>query len=78
MVGAYHWIRHPLYASLLTLSWSAYLKEPFEIASIVLTLGASGFLITTAIAEERENLLRFGAAYAEYMKRTRRFVPFVF
>ena len=78
MVGAYRWIRHPLYASLLTLSWSAYLKEPFEIASIVLTLGASGFLITTAIAEERENLLRFGAAYAEYMKRTRRFVPFIF
>jgi protein-S-isoprenylcysteine O-methyltransferase Ste14 len=44
----------------------------------VLALGASGFLIATSIAEERENLMRFGAAYASYLKRTRRFVPFLF
>ena len=25
--GAYHYIRHPMYASLLFLSWGAYLKE---------------------------------------------------
>jgi protein-S-isoprenylcysteine O-methyltransferase Ste14 len=77
-VGAYRWIRHPLYASLLALAWGAYLKSPLGAGSIALTLGASGFLIATAIAEERENLLRFGASYADYMKRTRRFVPFVF
>jgi protein-S-isoprenylcysteine O-methyltransferase Ste14 len=78
MVGAYRWIRHPLYASLLALAWCTYLKSPLGTGSIVLTVGASGFLLATAIAEERENLLRFGAAYADYMKRTRRFVPFVF
>jgi protein-S-isoprenylcysteine O-methyltransferase Ste14 len=38
----------------------------------------SGFLIATAVAEERENLASFGAPYAAYMKRTRRFVPFLF
>jgi len=43
-----------------------------------LALGASGFFIATAIAEERENLVGFGAAYAGYMKRTRRFIPFLF
>ncbi len=77
-VGAYRWIRHPLYASLLALAWCAYLKSPFGTGSIALTVGTSGFLLATAIAEERENLLRFGAAYADYMKRTRRFVPFIF
>jgi protein-S-isoprenylcysteine O-methyltransferase Ste14 len=44
----------------------------------VLALSASGFLVATAAAEERENLASFGASYAAYMKRTRRFVPFVF
>ena len=77
-VGAYRWIRHPLYASLLALAWSAWLKNPLGLASIVLTLGASGFLLATALAEEEENLERFGAAYGAYKKRTRRFIPFVF
>jgi protein-S-isoprenylcysteine O-methyltransferase Ste14 len=77
-VGAYRFIRHPLYASLLAVVGCAYLKNPMAISSVVLALGASGFLIATAIAEERENLMRFGAAYADYMKRTRRFVPFLF
>ena len=77
-VGAYRLIRHPLYTSLLALVWCAYLKNPFAISGMVLALGASGFLIATAVAEERENLVSFGAAYAAYMKRTRRMVPFLF
>jgi len=77
-IGAYRFIRHPLYASLLALVWAAYLKDPWAIGSIVLALGASGFLTATAIAEEKENLASFGASYALYMKRTRRFVPFMF
>jgi len=77
-VGAYRFIRHPLYASLLALVWCAYLKDPLAIGGIVLAVGASGFLTATAVAEERENLASFGAPYAAYMKRTRRFVPFVF
>jgi protein-S-isoprenylcysteine O-methyltransferase Ste14 len=76
--GAYRFIRHPLYASLLALVWCAYLKDPLAISGIALALGASGFLIATAVAEERENLTSFGGGYAAYMKRTRRFVPFVF
>ena len=67
-----------LYASLLALVWCAYLKNPLAIAGIVLALCASSFLVATSMAEERENLMSFGAAYAAYMKRTRRFVPFLF
>jgi protein-S-isoprenylcysteine O-methyltransferase Ste14 len=77
-VGAYRCIRHPLYASLLALAWSAWLKDPLGSGSMALAAGASGFLLATAVAEERENLQRFGAAYAAYTMRTRRFIPFVF
>lgn len=77
-VGAYRWIRHPLYASLLALAWGAYLKNPPGFASVALTVGTSGFLAATALAEERENALRFGPPYSDYMKRTWRFVPFLF
>ena len=76
-VGAYRFIRHPLYTSLLALVWCAYLKNFFALPGIMLAFGASGFLFATAVAEERENLLNFGAPYAAYLKRTRRFVPFL-
>ena len=77
-VGAYRYIRHPLYASLLALVWCAYLKNPLAISGIALALSASGFLIATSVAEERENLVSFGPIYVGYMKRTQRFVPFLF
>lgn len=77
-VGAYRFIRHPLYASLLALLWCAWLKDPFKIASILLTLAGTGFFFATAVTEEKENLASFGADYAAYMQRTRRFVPFLF
>lgn len=76
--GAYRYIRHPMYASLLALVWCAYLKDPLTISSIVLAVSATGSLIATSVVEERENLVRFGADYAAYMERTRRFIPFVF
>ena len=74
--GLYRFIRHPMYASLLALGWGAFLKRP-SVIGLGLALGASGFLAATAAVEERENLARFGVTYAAYMKRTRRFVPFV-
>jgi len=77
-VGAYRLIRHPLYASLLALVWCAYLKNPFAISGVALAVSATAFLIATSVAEERENLASFGGAYAAYMKRTRRFIPFLF
>ncbi len=53
------------------------MKDPLAIDSVALVLGGSGFLVATAVVEERENLSRFGAAYQAYMQRTRRFVPFL-
>lgn len=75
--GAYRYIRHPLYASLLFLGWGAFCKDPSLLSSTVV-LVASAFLFATARAEEAENLSRFGPGYADYMKTTRMFIPFLF
>lgn len=76
-IGAYKFIRHPLYASLLYLAWGAFLKQVTWL-NIVLVLAASVFLFATARVEEDENAKKFGRAYVEYMQSTKRFVPFVF
>ena len=75
--GAYRYIRHPLYASLLALGWGAALKNP-SVPALALAVVASGALFLTASAEEAECLAKFGDAYREYMRETKRFVPFVF
>lgn len=74
-VGAYRYIRHPLYASLLAGAWGASLKH-ISIVSLLLALLVTGFLYATARTEEKENLEKFGDAYREYMKDTKMFIPF--
>jgi protein-S-isoprenylcysteine O-methyltransferase Ste14 len=74
--GAYRFIRHPLYASLLYLAWGAALKSLTPV-SLVLALVATASLVATAKSEEVENLIRFGEAYRAYMAHTRLFIPFV-
>jgi protein-S-isoprenylcysteine O-methyltransferase Ste14 len=76
-VGAYRYIRHPMYASLLFLAWGAWLKDPTVIAGL-LAFAATVFLVLTAKAEEVENIRFFGSAYREYMGGTRMFIPFLF
>ena len=74
--GAYRYIRHPLYASLMLFGWGVFFKGMDPI-SAALALAATLFWVLTARYEERFNLDRFGAAYAEYMKRTKMFLPFL-
>ncbi len=75
--GIYRLIRHPMYASLIGLGWGAFLKHPGWLGT-GLALGTSVFLVATPVAEERENLARFGAAYSTYLKTTKRFIPYMF
>jgi len=76
-VGAYRYVRHPLYSSLLFLGFGAFLKHPVWLGAI-LVMVATFLLILTAKVEERENLSKFGVEYAAYMKKTKMFVPFLF
>ncbi len=75
--GAYRFIRHPIYSSLLFLAWGVFFKVPSWTGGL-LAWAATVFLLTTAKVEESENLRYFGPAYAEYRKRTKMFIPFLF
>jgi len=77
MVGAYKYIRHPLYSSLLFLAWGAFFKSPSWLGGI-LALVASVFLVATAKVEESENIRNFGADYGVDMKTTKMFIPLLF
>ncbi len=70
-------LRHPMYASLLLLTWGAFLKD-VSLAGFILSVAASTFLVVTAHVEERENMVRFGEAYSAYRRSTRRFIPFIY
>lgn len=74
--GAYRYVRHPMYASLIFFGWGVFLKGA-GLASAALALAATAFCIVTARYEESFNIDRFGPAYSEYMRRTKMFVPYV-
>lgn len=76
-IGIYRHLRHPMYASLLVLTWGVFLKD-VSLAGLLLSVAASTCLLATARVEEQEDLVRFGAAYSSYCRRTRRFIPFVY
>jgi protein-S-isoprenylcysteine O-methyltransferase Ste14 len=75
--GAYRYVRHPLYGSLLFLAWGVFFKSPSWIGA-ALAVPATIFLTATAKVEETENIRYFGPGYKEYMKRTKMFIPFLF
>jgi len=76
-VGAYKYIRHPLYSSLLFLAWGIFLKRPSR-PGLLLVLFSTLFLFLTARRDEAECLEYFGDAYRNYMRGTKRFIPFLF
>jgi protein-S-isoprenylcysteine O-methyltransferase Ste14 len=75
--GIYKYIRHPLYSSLLLLTWGIFFKN-LSTAGIILVIAATAFLVFTAKADESECVQFFGSAYNEYTKKTRMFIPYLF
>lgn len=72
--GIFRWWRHPMYASLMALAWGIFLKNP-SLPGTGLVAVASLSLLVTAWRDEAECLEYFGPAYADYMRRSWRFVP---
>ena len=75
--GIFKYIRHPLYGSLIWLTWGIFLKNitgSLLLVAVVSTL----FLYLTARVDEQECIQYFGEKYNAYMKRTKMFVPFLF
>ena len=75
--GIFKYIRHPMYGSLLFLTWGILFKNP-TLGLVAVSLGSTVFLYLTAIMEEKEDIRYFGKSYIEYMKRTKMFIPYFF
>ena len=74
--GIYHYIRHPLYSSLLLLTWGIFFKSP-SLPGTILAVIATLLLIATARADERECIQFFGSAYQDYTRKTKMFLPYL-
>jgi protein-S-isoprenylcysteine O-methyltransferase Ste14 len=75
--GIYHYIRHPMYSSLLFLTWGLFFKVP-GVWGILLTAISTISLLFTARMDEMECVRFFGSEYQQYMERTKRFIPYLF
>jgi protein-S-isoprenylcysteine O-methyltransferase Ste14 len=59
------------------LAWGIFFKS-ITWPSLAVVAVATTFLFATAHADENECIQFFGAQYQEYMKATKRFIPFLF
>lgn len=75
--GVFKHTRHPLYASLIFVTWAMYLKNPTYLL-LLLSLISSILLYITSKYDEKECIKYFGKSYQEYMRQTKMFIPFVF
>ena len=74
--GIFKYIRHPLYSSLLFLTWGIFLKNTIDLL-LIISLLSTALLYLTAIFDEKECIKTFGNKYSEYMQRSKRFIPFI-
>ena len=75
--GVFKHIRHPLYASLIFVTWAIYLKNP-TFPLFIIALISTNFLYFTSRFDEKECISYFGEKYVDYMKHTKMFIPFIF
>jgi len=74
--GPYRFLRHPIYSAVLYFLWAAIAAHP-SLTHFVAALLASALLAVRMLSEEHLLLEKY-PEYAEYARRTRRVLPFLF
>ena len=74
--GIFKYVRHPMYSSLIFLSWGFLLRN-IEVALLIVALIAICSGIFAALMEEKENIAYFGERYRHYTLKTKMFIPYV-
>jgi len=75
--GIFRYIRHPLYASLIILTWGIFFKVP-SLVNLPFAILSTAFLYITSRIDEKECIRYFGEEYKDYMKNSKMFIPFIF
>jgi protein-S-isoprenylcysteine O-methyltransferase Ste14 len=75
--GIYHWIRHPAYlgAILIFLAFPIMLSSPLGFMVMFLLVP---YLMHRITLEEKMLVEHFGSEYQEYMKTSKRLIPFLY
>ncbi len=76
--GAYRWVRHPSYTGGLLYNIGIGLVLTNLVSTIVLALTMSAVYAFRVMVEEKALLTQHGETYRQYMRSTKRFVPFLF
>ena len=74
--GLYHYIRHPMYLSLILGGFGILMKDPGLIQIIFSFINLFAGYLTVKV-EEGEMIRKFGQEYAGYMKKTKMFIPYI-
>jgi protein-S-isoprenylcysteine O-methyltransferase Ste14/rhodanese-related sulfurtransferase len=74
--GVYRWVRHPMYTGAITI-FAGYILYFGSYLSVPLWLAFSILYLIKSVKEERILANRF-PEYADYQKRTWKFIPFVY
>lgn len=75
--GVFRHTRHPLYASLIFVTWGILLKNP-SVNLCIISLVSTCLFYLTSRYDEKECIAFFGEKYKIYMNKTKMFIPFVF
>jgi len=76
--GVYRWVRHPSYTGGMMMYLGTGLALTNWLSALIIaTAGGAAYLYRVRV-EEQALQANLGDRYQEYMRRTKRFVPFVF
>jgi protein-S-isoprenylcysteine O-methyltransferase Ste14 len=73
--GPYHFIRHPIYASVMLFAWAGVAGN-LSVVNVLLGCLLSSGAIIRALCEERLVLTRY-PEYRQYSETTKRFIPYI-
>jgi len=75
--GAYRWVRHPSYTGGMLMYTGTGLALTNWLSVLLVTAPALAAYVYRVRVEERALLVSLGPRYEEYMRRTKRFLPFL-
>jgi protein-S-isoprenylcysteine O-methyltransferase Ste14 len=76
--GPYSLVRHPMYSSFLLLALGQMFLLSNWVVGLAGLLGFSALFYFRIGREERMMLETFGSSYGDYMKKTKRIIPFIY
>jgi protein-S-isoprenylcysteine O-methyltransferase Ste14 len=74
--GPYRWIRHPIYASIIWFFAASLIAFPFIEVAIAVLIITAGLFVRMLLEEKSLSVTYDG--YAEYCRKTKRIIPFIF